>query len=81
MLLFMAAMCGFVYSGDLLNLFVWFELMSASKTAEPASLEGAFNFGLTNSVGAFFIITGLELIDARTFGKARYLKPGRRRPW
>src|SRR5690242_17822594 len=48
MLLFMAAMCGFVYAGDLFNLFVWFELMSASafalcglKTAEPAPLQGA----------------------------------------
>lgn len=73
MLLFMGAMCAFAYSGDLFNLFVWFELMSASafalcglKTAEPAPLEGAFNFGLTNSVGAFFIITGLALIYART---------------
>jgi len=73
MLLFMAAMCGFVYAGDLFNLFVWFELMSASafalcglKTAEPAPLQGAFNFGLTNSVGAFFIITGLALVYART---------------
>jgi multicomponent Na+:H+ antiporter subunit D len=73
MLLFMGTMCGFVYAGDLFNLFVWFELMSASafalcglKTAEPAPLQGAFNFGLTNSVGAFFIITGLGLIYART---------------
>lgn len=73
MMLFMAAMCGFAYAGDLFNLFVWFELMSASafalcglKTAEPAPLEGAFNFGITNSVGAFFIITGLALIYART---------------
>lgn len=73
MMLFMAAMCGFVYSGDLFNLFVWFELMSASgfalcglKTAEPAPLEGAFNFAITNSVGAFFIITGIALVYART---------------
>lgn len=73
MMLFMAAMCGFVYAGDLFNLFVWFELMSASafalcglKTAEPAPLEGAFNFGITNSVGAFFIVTGLALVYART---------------
>lgn len=73
MLLFMAAMCGFAYAGDLFNLFVWFELMSAAafalcglKTAESAPLEGAFNFGLTNSVGAFFIITGIALIYART---------------
>jgi multicomponent Na+:H+ antiporter subunit D len=73
MLLFMAAMCGFAYSGDLFNLFVWFELMSASafalcglKTEEPAPLEGSFNFGITNTVGAFFILTGIALIYART---------------
>jgi multicomponent Na+:H+ antiporter subunit D len=73
MLLFVAAMCGFVYSGDLFNLFVWFELMSASafalcalKTLEPAPLQGGFNFAITNTVGAFFIITGLALIYART---------------
>ncbi|HEU5400213.1 MAG TPA: complex I subunit 5 family protein [Terriglobales bacterium] len=73
MLLFMAAMCGFAYSGDIFNLFVWFELMSAAafalcglKTAEPAPLQGAFNFAITNTVGAFFIITGLALVYART---------------
>jgi multicomponent Na+:H+ antiporter subunit D len=73
MLLFMAAMCGFAYSGDLFNLFVWFELMSAAafalcglKTVEAAPLQGAFNFAITNTVGAFFIITGLALIYART---------------
>lgn len=73
MMLFMAAMCGFAYSGDLFNLFVWFELMSAAafalcglKTAEPAPLQGAFNFAITNTVGAFFIITGLALLYART---------------
>ncbi len=73
MMLFMAAMCGFAYSGDLFNLFVWFELMSASafalcglKTVEPAPLEGAFNFAITNTVGAFFILTGIALVYART---------------
>ena len=73
MMLFMAAMCGFAYAGDLFNLFVWFELMSATafalcglKTAEPAPLEGSFNFGITNTVGAFFILTGIALVYART---------------
>ncbi len=73
MLLFMAAICGFAFSGDLFNLFVWFELMSASafalcglKTVEQAPLQGAFNFGITNTVGAFLILTGLALIYART---------------
>ncbi len=73
LLVFMAAMCGFAYAGDLFNLFVWFELMSAAafalcglKTAEPAPLQGAFNFAITNTVGAFFIVTGLALLYART---------------
>lgn len=42
MLTFLAAMCGFSLTGDLFNLFVWFELMSAAafalcgyKTEEP----------------------------------------------
>ncbi len=73
LLVFMAAMCGFAYAGDLFNLFVWFELMSAAafalcglKTTEPAPLQGSFNFAITNTVGAFFIITGLALLYART---------------
>ena len=73
LLVFMAAMCGFAYAGDLFNLFVWFELMLAAafalcglKTAEPAPLQGAFNFAITNTVGAFFIVTGLALLYART---------------
>src|SRR5581483_5351561 len=73
MLLLMASMCGFVYAGDLFNLFVWFELMSATafalcglKTLEPAPLQGAFNFGITNSVGAFLIVIGIALVYATT---------------
>ncbi|MGA9527883.1 MAG: proton-conducting transporter membrane subunit [Terriglobales bacterium] len=73
MLIFMAAMCGFTYSGDLFNLFVFFELMSVSafalcglKTLEPAPLQGAYNFAVVNTVGAFMIIIGIALLYART---------------
>lgn len=73
MLIFMAAMCGFCYAGDLFNLFVFFELMSATafalcglKTAEPAPLQGSFNFAITNTIGAFLVLTGLALLYART---------------
>ncbi|HET9741141.1 MAG TPA: proton-conducting transporter membrane subunit [Terriglobales bacterium] len=73
MLLFMAAMCGFSYTGDVFNLFVFFELMSVSafalcglKTQEPAPLQGAFNFGLVNTVGAFMIVMGIGLLYSRT---------------
>ena len=51
MLVFLAAMSGFVLTGDLFNLFVWFELMSTAafalcglKITEPAPLQGSFNF-------------------------------------
>ncbi|MGB9028650.1 MAG: hypothetical protein WCC27_00915, partial [Acidobacteriaceae bacterium] len=55
MLVFLAAMSGFSITGDIFNLFVFFELMSTAafalcglKTHEPAPLAGAFNFAVTN---------------------------------
>jgi multicomponent Na+:H+ antiporter subunit D len=61
MMVFMAAMIGFVWSGDVFNLFVFFELMSVTayaltgyKIEEEAALEGAINFAVTNSEGALF---------------------------
>lgn len=73
MLIFLAAMCGFCFTADLFNLFVFFELMSTAafalcglKTEEPAPLQGAFNFALTNTVGAFFTLTGIALAYAAT---------------
>ncbi len=73
MLIFLAAMCGFSMTADLFNLFVFFELMSIAafslcglKTKEPAPLQGSFNFAVTNTVGAFLILTGIALIYAVT---------------
>ncbi len=73
MLIFMAAMCGFSYTGDLFNLFVFFELMSVAafalcglKTLEPAPLQGAYNFAIVNTVGAFMVVLGIGLLYART---------------
>jgi multicomponent Na+:H+ antiporter subunit D len=73
MLIFMGAMCAFSYTGDLFNLFVFFELMSVSafalcalKTVEPAPLQGAYNFAIVNTVGAFMILIGIALLYART---------------
>ncbi len=73
MLVFLAAMSGFVLTGDLFNLFVWFELMSTAafalcglKTAEPAPLQGSFNFAVTNTVAAFMALTGISLLYAVT---------------
>lgn len=73
MLTFLAAMSGFSLSGDAFNMFVFFELMTASafalcgyKTEERESLQGACNFAVTNTVGAFLILDGIALIYART---------------
>lgn len=72
MLLFLAAMIGFCLTRDLFNLFVWFELMSIAAfalTAYPlgrSSLEGAFNFTITNALGSFMMLAGVGLLYART---------------
>lgn len=73
MLVFLAAMSGFAVSGDLFNLFVFFELMSTAafalcglKTREPAPLAGAFNFAVTNTVAAFLMLTGIALLYSVT---------------
>ncbi|PZS40509.1 MAG: NADH-quinone oxidoreductase subunit D [Pseudonocardiales bacterium] len=73
MLVFLAAMCGFVLTGDLFDMFVWFELMSAVayaltgyKIEEAQSVQGALNFGVTNSIGAFCTLIGITLLYDRT---------------
>jgi multicomponent Na+:H+ antiporter subunit D len=73
MLVFLAAMSGFVLTSDIFNLFVFFELMSTAafalcglKTAEPAPLQGAFNFAITNTIAAFLILSGVALLYAIT---------------
>jgi multicomponent Na+:H+ antiporter subunit D len=73
MLVFLAAMTGFCLTGDLFNMFVWFELMSgaayaltAYKIEEQGPIQGAINFAVTNSVGAFMILSGIGLLYGRT---------------
>lgn len=73
MLIFMASMCGFCLSGDIFNLFVWFELMSAVgialcgyKSEELGPLQGAINFAVLNSVGAFLTLTGIAFLYAHS---------------
>ncbi len=73
MLVFIGAMNGFCLTGDLFNLFVWFELMTATsvalcgyKSEEPGPLQGAINFAVTNTVGAFLTLIGISLLYART---------------
>jgi multicomponent Na+:H+ antiporter subunit D len=73
MLVFLAAMVGFCLTGDLFNMFVWFELMSgaayaltAYKVEDRGPIQGAINFAATNSVGGFMILTGIALLYGRT---------------
>ena len=60
MLTFLAGMVGFRLTGDLFNLFVWFELMGVSAYAltayrpeERGPIQGALNSATTNSIGAY----------------------------
>jgi multicomponent Na+:H+ antiporter subunit D len=73
MLVFLAATIGFSYTGDLFNLFVFFELLSVAAYAlvaydieEEGPLQGALNFAVTNSIGAFLILIGIGLLYGRT---------------
>ena len=73
MLAFVAAMCGLCLTGDLFNLFVWFELMTAAavglcgyKSEESWPLLGALNFAVVNTIGAFLSLGGVALLYAWT---------------
>jgi multicomponent Na+:H+ antiporter subunit D len=73
MLIFLAGMVGFCLSGDLFNMFVFFELMSVAafalagyKVEEEEAVEGSLNFAVTNSIGSFLILTGIALVYGRT---------------
>ena len=72
-LLFLTGMTGFVLAGDLFTMFVFFELMGAVaytlagyEIEEPDTVQGAFAFGVTNSLGAYFTLTGIALLYAHT---------------
>jgi multicomponent Na+:H+ antiporter subunit D len=73
MLLFGGAMAGFALTGDIFNMFVWFELMGVAayalagfEVSEVGPLQGAINFAVSNTVGAYMILTGIALLYART---------------
>ena len=74
MLMFLAAMAGFCLTGDLFNLIVFFELMSAVAYAltayrieERAPIQGAINFAITNSIGGYVMFVGARrMLYART---------------
>jgi multicomponent Na+:H+ antiporter subunit D len=72
-LVFLAGMTGFSVTGDLFNLFVFFELMTVSgyalcgyRVERPSVMQGTLNFAVLNSIGAFFVLMGITLLYART---------------
>jgi multicomponent Na+:H+ antiporter subunit D len=73
MLVFCGAMAGFAFTGDIFNMFVWFELMGVAayalagfKIEELGPVQGAINFAVTNTLGAYMILVGIGLLYART---------------
>ncbi len=73
MLLFLAGMAGFALTGDLFDAFVFFELMGAVayaltgyKIEEAQPLQGALNFAVVNSLGAYCTLLGIGLLYGRT---------------
>ena len=73
LLVFCAGMVGFCLSGDLFNMFVFFELMSVAAFAltgfrarQEDAITGALNFAVTNTVGSIALLLGIGLVYART---------------
>jgi multicomponent Na+:H+ antiporter subunit D len=73
MLTFLAGMAGFCLTGDIFDLFVWFELMSVSAYAltayrpeERGPIQGALTFAITNSVGSYLTLSGIAVVYGRT---------------
>jgi multicomponent Na+:H+ antiporter subunit D len=72
-LVLLAAAAGFCLTGDLFNLFVFFELMTvctialcAVDTTDVRALRGALHFAVANTIGAVFVLIGVALLYART---------------
>lgn len=72
MLIFLAALVGFALSGDIFNMFVFFELMSVAAFAvtayklEASGIEGALNFTIMTMIGGFLLLAGIGMVYART---------------
>jgi multicomponent Na+:H+ antiporter subunit D len=73
MLLFLAGMAGFVLSGDVFDMFVFFELMGAAayaltgmKIEDKTAVQGGLIFGIVNSLGAYLSLTGVAIVYSRT---------------
>ncbi|HEX2359367.1 MAG TPA: proton-conducting transporter membrane subunit [Solirubrobacterales bacterium] len=73
MLVFLGGLVGFSLSGDLFNMFVFFEVMSVSAYAltayridRPGPLQGGLSFAVVNTIGAIMILFGIALLYGRT---------------
>jgi multicomponent Na+:H+ antiporter subunit D len=73
MLVFLGAMCGLALTGDLFNMFVWLEVMTAAgvalcgyKSEQSQSLQGALNFAVINTIGAFLSLMGIAMLYGAT---------------
>jgi multicomponent Na+:H+ antiporter subunit D len=73
LLFFLAGTTGFTLSGDLFDMFVFFELMGAVAYAltafhieDRAAVHGGLNFGIINSLGAYLMMLGIGLLYSRT---------------
>lgn len=69
----LAAIAGFCLTGDLFNMFAFFELMAVSavglaayRSDQPHALRAALNLAITNSIGAVLVLFGITLLYART---------------
>ncbi|ULP46548.1 complex I subunit 5 family protein [Mycolicibacter virginiensis] len=72
LLIFLAAMNGFVLAADLFNLFVFLELMGAVgyaltgiKIEDRSAIQGALNFGIIQSLSACLTLIGITMLYAR----------------
>jgi multicomponent Na+:H+ antiporter subunit D len=75
MLLFLAGMEGFALSGDVFDMFVFFELMGAAgyaltgmKIEDETAVQGGLIFGIINSFGAYLSLAGVAILYSR-FGQ------------
>jgi multicomponent Na+:H+ antiporter subunit D len=73
MLVFLGGMCGFALSADLFNMFAFFEVMGVAAYAlagyhveQLGPLQGALNFAITNSLGAYMVLFGTALVYGDT---------------
>jgi multicomponent Na+:H+ antiporter subunit D len=73
LLALLGAMAGFCLTGDLFNMFVFFELMAvcafglaAYHTQSLTALRSALSFAITNSIGAFLVLIAIALLYGRT---------------